>query len=151
MCPCGNAIDHNGRKGLCSPCYRKEWRKTQDKAKRNAYLRKRRAEGKIKLSDATKQRRAEMQRIRRAADPAGRRVEKYQRRTTLGKIDKEYIEILIGAPCVYCGEPSDTVDHIVALSKGGTNDWFNMSSACRSCNSGKFNHDVLQYMLRRIA
>lgn len=39
--------------------------------------------------------------------------------------------------CAYCGAPADTVDHIVPLSRGGTDDPSNLRSACRACNTRK--------------
>ena len=42
-----------------------------------------------------------------------------------------------GLPCAKCGKPSDTVDHIVPISKGGTNDPGNLQPMCISCNSRK--------------
>lgn len=44
-----------------------------------------------------------------------------------------------GQPCVICGQPSDTVDHIIPKSRGGTNDPANLQPMCRSCNSKKNN------------
>lgn len=46
------------------------------------------------------------------------------------------------ALCFYCESPytadrRPTVDHVVPLSKGGTNDLSNLVSCCRSCNSKK--------------
>jgi hypothetical protein len=46
-------------------------------------------------------------------------------------------DALHGLPCVVCGKPSDTVDHIIPLSKGGTNDPANLQPMCRRCNSKK--------------
>lgn len=47
-----------------------------------------------------------------------------------------------GSKCVYCGrgDLKLTRDHIVPLSRGGTNDISNIVPACRSCNSRK--HDM---------
>jgi HNH endonuclease len=43
-----------------------------------------------------------------------------------------------GFKCVECGsETSLTVDHILAVSKGGTNDDSNLRTLCKSCNSRK--------------
>lgn len=42
-----------------------------------------------------------------------------------------------GMPCVVCGKPSDTVDHIIPKSRGGTNHPSNLQPMCRSCNSKK--------------
>lgn len=39
--------------------------------------------------------------------------------------------------CVYCGRVADTMDHVVPVSKGGTNDAENLVPACSSCNSSK--------------
>jgi len=40
--------------------------------------------------------------------------------------------------CNSCGATTDlTVDHIVALANGGTNDLSNFQTLCRSCNSRK--------------
>jgi hypothetical protein len=44
---------------------------------------------------------------------------------------------LKGKPCAICGKPSDTLDHIVPLKMGGTNDLSNIQPLCRKCNSVK--------------
>jgi 5-methylcytosine-specific restriction endonuclease McrA len=49
--------------------------------------------------------------------------------------------------CQYCGRASHefkpreslTRDHLVPLSRGGTNDWTNVVTACSSCNTRKAN------------
>lgn len=45
--------------------------------------------------------------------------------------------------CAYCGEMFDsrelTRDHVHPRSRGGTNDWINSVTACRSCNHRKAN------------
>jgi 5-methylcytosine-specific restriction endonuclease McrA len=50
--------------------------------------------------------------------------------------------------CQYCGRSqfvlrgreSLTRDHLVPLSRGGTNDWTNCVTACSTCNTRKGNH-----------
>lgn len=37
--------------------------------------------------------------------------------------------------CTYCGKLATSVDHVVPVSRGGTNDPANVVAACRSCNS----------------
>jgi len=37
--------------------------------------------------------------------------------------------------CVYCGSHADTVDHILAKSKGGTDALHNLVAACNRCNT----------------
>lgn len=44
-----------------------------------------------------------------------------------------------GGRCVYCGDPADTIDHVIPKSKGGTDDLDNLVPACRDCNSRKGN------------
>jgi 5-methylcytosine-specific restriction endonuclease McrA len=157
VCECGRSLNSNSRKGMCSPCYRRAlyWARIKKdpsyRSERNKKLRKRRAEGKDKISEATHAKRLERQRNSRRANPDKTRAEKYARRSTLGEVDKDYIKILLNDPCSYCNGPAGEVDHIDALTAGGTNDWDNMTAACKSCNSGKFNLPLLQYMLRRVS
>lgn len=51
-----------------------------------------------------------------------------------------------GGKCHYCGCPLNpfvnwTVDHVLAVSKGGTNDLDNLVPCCKSCNSRKGTKD----------
>lgn len=39
--------------------------------------------------------------------------------------------------CGYCLEYGDTVDHILPASRGGSNTWINLVTACRACNGAK--------------
>ena len=39
--------------------------------------------------------------------------------------------------CHYCGQEANTVDHLIPISKGGTDEATNMVAACNPCNSGK--------------
>ena len=36
--------------------------------------------------------------------------------------------------CVYCGDEANSVDHIIPISKGGTDDLNNLVAACTRCN-----------------
>jgi len=36
--------------------------------------------------------------------------------------------------CVYCGDEANSVDHIIPISKGGTDDLNNLVAACARCN-----------------
>ncbi len=43
-----------------------------------------------------------------------------------------------GYTCTYCGSEDDLAcDHILAITRGGTNDENNLTTACRPCNSSK--------------
>lgn len=52
-----------------------------------------------------------------------------------------------GYCCAYCHRKLRrlTKDHIIPLSKGGTNFIHNIVPACRHCNSSKRDHDILQW------
>lgn len=41
--------------------------------------------------------------------------------------------------CVYCGDYANTVDHIIPLDLGGTDDFNNLVAACARCNYSKGN------------
>lgn len=41
--------------------------------------------------------------------------------------------------CHWCGDLASTADHVIPVSKGGTNDQANLVPACPACNSGRGN------------
>lgn len=47
-----------------------------------------------------------------------------------------------GFRCQYCGIKSSelTIDHIIPKSRGGSESWDNLVSACKSCNNKKGSH-----------
>jgi 5-methylcytosine-specific restriction endonuclease McrA len=45
--------------------------------------------------------------------------------------------------CAYCGEPGATMDHVIALSRGGEHSEDNVVPACSTCNSRKNNRTIL--------
>jgi hypothetical protein len=56
-----------------------------------------------------------------------------------------------GFACKNCGRTKDLcIDHIVARSKGGTDDPGNLQVLCRVCNSSKFNNASGEAEARRI-
>ena len=72
------------------------------------------------------------------------RRKKYKRRSlekAVGDITFATIELLdniFGNKCLYCqGHHDITYDHVIPLSRDGTNDLSNLVKACRSCNSSK--------------
>lgn len=56
------------------------------------------------------------------------------------RISSDIRETFYGKPCVSCGKPADTIDHIIPVSKGGTNDIENLQPMCWPCNRSKRNH-----------
>lgn len=59
-----------------------------------------------------------------------------------------YVEIIAADPCVYCGAPAESIDHIVPVARGGSGEWQNLAPACLSCNSSKRDEDLLAFLLR---
>lgn len=56
----------------------------------------------------------------------------------------------LGNRCVVCGSCENiTIDHIVPLSKGGTNETDNLQPLCKSCNSAKGNKSMKEFMKYR--
>lgn len=72
----------------------------------------------------------------------------YRRKNAEGKLSFEeekyiYSRFLI---CPYCNtNESDTLDHVIPLSKGGNNDTSNVIAVCRSCNSKKNNKSLVEF------
>jgi 5-methylcytosine-specific restriction endonuclease McrA len=58
---------------------------------------------------------------------------------------------LLRDPCSYCGGTAGEVDHIIPRSKGGSEDWDNLTATCRSCNARKRTIPLLTFLLRRAA
>ena len=52
-------------------------------------------------------------------------------------------------PCVYCGEPGASTDHIHPTSDGGVNSWVNFAPTCIKCNNNKGSLSVLGFMLNQ--
>jgi 5-methylcytosine-specific restriction endonuclease McrA len=39
--------------------------------------------------------------------------------------------------CQYCGDPAESIDHVIPRSRGGEHCWENVVAACRPCNVRK--------------
>ena len=61
----------------------------------------------------------------------------------------DWVDILRGDRCTYCGGPMEELDHIVPVSGGGEHSWENLTSSCKKCNGTKFTKSVLEYLLCR--
>lgn len=61
----------------------------------------------------------------------------------------EYVELIERDPCVYCGSPSESIDHIDPVAAGGDSDWDNLASACLTCNSSKGAKLLLRFLMYR--
>ncbi len=47
--------------------------------------------------------------------------------------------------CHYCASSAETIDHMVPLSRGGSNDIENLIGACKKCNGDKGNATAEEY------
>ncbi len=52
---------------------------------------------------------------------------------------------LFGGFCAYCDQPAESIDHVIPLVEGGSNDILNLVPACRSCNSSKGDRMPLEW------
>ena len=52
--------------------------------------------------------------------------------------------------CIYCGKPSESLDHLHPMSKGGTSSTSNCVPCCLSCNGKKSDSEVLSWYLSLI-
>ena len=53
---------------------------------------------------------------------------------------------LLAQPCAYCKlKPSEHIDHIIPLSRGGDNSLGNLTGACASCNLSKGSKFVMEW------
>jgi len=82
------------------------------------------------------------QKAYRAAHPEKSKLAKLRRRAR--KMDNSVFDVtnkelakLYASPCFYCGNPSQHIDHVVPLSRGGTHSIGNLVGACAGCNLGK--------------
>jgi 5-methylcytosine-specific restriction endonuclease McrA len=82
----------------------------------------------------------------RAKDPERHRLEKMQtaarRRGAPGAATAAQISARIamwGGKCWICGKKADSIDHVIPVSRGGTNWPANLRPACMGCNRKKSN------------
>jgi len=80
----------------------------------------------------------------------------YVRRRAVGygvhveDVDEEAVYAFCGNRCAYCGSTEKlTLDHVVALSKGGAHAESNLLVACKSCNSSKGVKPVAEWLATR--
>ncbi len=55
------------------------------------------------------------------------------------------LDIISSGLCTYCGDPADTIDHDVPVSRGGTDDLDNLVPSCWPCNSRKHSLTGAEY------
>ncbi len=64
-------------------------------------------------------------------------------------VTRKEVARLMAAPCLYCGAPSDHIDHIIPVSRGGVHSIGNLTGACAKCNQSKSNKLLVEWRLQR--
>ncbi len=67
------------------------------------------------------------------------------RREYGGDLTTSDVRAALEVPCVYCGGPSEVVEHCTPLSRGGWNSGGNVVGACAECNDLKGTKTVLEF------
>lgn len=60
----------------------------------------------------------------------------------------EWIKTLDGSSCTYCGDPAQTVDHVIPISTGGLSNRGNLVPCCTPCNRKKHKMPVEKFLRR---
>lgn len=56
---------------------------------------------------------------------------------------------ILAQPCAYCDAPSEHIDHVIPLSRGGRHSIGNLTGACAKCNQSKSNKLLIEWRLQR--
>ena len=62
-----------------------------------------------------------------------------------------YRKVRSSGPCVYCGGPATTADHVRPLPRGGHEAEYNLVPACGPCNYGKGGRLLIEWDQVRVA
>lgn len=82
------------------------------------------------------------------------KIRKYSLRRQSAPFDSDalaYCAILLNDPCSYCGEPTDSIDHITAVTVSVSSDWTNLTASCKRCNSRKGTKSLMRFLARQRA
>ena len=63
---------------------------------------------------------------------------------------RESLHKLTKHKCIYCGKPSESLDHLHPMSKGGTSITSNCVPCCLTCNGNKSDSEVLSWYRKQI-
>jgi 5-methylcytosine-specific restriction endonuclease McrA len=71
---------------------------------------------------------------------------KQWRREYGGDLTTADLRFALSSPCAYCGGPSEVLEHVTPLSRGGRNDGSNVVGACQDCNDLKATQTALEFL-----
>jgi len=140
----------------CVNAYHAEWRAAHPNSVRSAQSKLR---IKVRNSEDLAAARREWARGRYRIRPEHFKTKSHNRRAmqagaagALSESDWQEILSVFGHRCAYCLEWRADLerDHVIALTRGGSNGPENIVPACRACNARKLNHPVW-HMLRSAA
>ena len=82
------------------------------------------------------------------ANERRRRARKQKAKTYL--ITAKDAERILSKPCLYCGIPSEHLDHVIPLSRGGDHSIGNLVGACGPCNLSKGSRTVTEWRVWKL-
>ena len=62
---------------------------------------------------------------------------------------RQSLHSITGKSCIYCGNPSESIDHVLPSSRGGLSVTKNCVPACLQCNGAKSDTDVFDWYRRQ--
>ena len=62
---------------------------------------------------------------------------------------RQSLHTFTGQSCIYCGKPSESIDHVLPRARGGLSVTENCVPACLSCNGRKSDADVFDWYRRQ--
>lgn len=152
-CCLAEGCDRGGKlvRGLCrmhyakwwheqNPGYQREWEARNPGYTRD-YLRRWRAENPERQDAIAKRYYAKNREACVARSVARKRGVRMASADTL-----VYRDALLSDPCAYCGADATDVDHINPIVAGGSNEWWNLTAACRTCNARKGRRTLLEFL-----
>jgi hypothetical protein len=66
------------------------------------------------------------------------------------KVSKKEIWLLYNSPCFYCGKPSQTIEHVMPIARGGTHGIGNLVPSCGPCNYSKADKTVMEWRIWKL-
>ena len=92
---------------------------------------------------------AHKHRERNAAYARARRAKKKLNTTYLITLDE--LKKMVTSPCFYCGKiGKSSIDHVIAIDRGGVDGIGNLVPACKSCNSSKGILTIMEWRIKKM-
>lgn len=83
---------------------------------------------------------SDLEAIQRQREKSRTRVKRYRERQKNKKLQEP------DPKCEYCGDDAEELDHLIPVSKGGTDDPENLVHACKRCNRSKNGKDLADFL-----